>query len=121
MFLKANGAPNAKMSRFFIGGRNSDFVKGYDNTVLLGIGRTQDAVEYLANIMVPAIGIAIGIHNDNKNIENVTKIVSSEQGKSDLKKFIEDNTDEKVSKIKIASGRLGVTNIEITFDLDKDK
>lgn len=119
-FLRAYGAPRAQMSKFYIGGRNKQFVNGTADTLLIGIARKTDLTD-IGNIL----GILLGgsytanasRHDENKDYDNLKECIKIVRDyKNDLKKELEEGLEKKVKNIKVADGRLGVTNIEITLE-----
>lgn len=114
-FLYDQGCMKVDVSTLYIGGQNAAFVKGTDNTILVGI--SSKAANRAAMIQAAGGYSYSNARDEDKAldaIEAAAKIVK--EHKKELIKDIEEAFKGfKVKDVKTQPGRIGVTNVAITF------
>ena len=99
-FLIDQGCMKVDISTFYIGGENKSFVKGNGNTVLVGLS---SKAANRADKDKALSGIEAGIKTIKDN-------------KDELIAELEDKfSDYEVTNIRVQSGRIGATNVAVTF------
>ena len=100
-FLIDQGCMKVDISTFYIGGENKSFVKGNGNTVLVGLS---PKAANRADKDKALSGIEAGIKTIKDN-------------KDELIAELEDKfSDYEVTNIRVQSGRIGATNVAVTFN-----
>lgn len=115
-FLIDNGCMKVDVGTFFVGGENKSFVTGSGKTILVGI--SSKAANRAALIQGASGNVYSGAADEDRAMAGIEAgIKTIKDNKDELISEIENKFDGyKVSSIRVQSGRLGVTNIAITFE-----
>ena len=114
-FLVDQGCMRVDVSSFYIGGENKNFVTGSGKTVLLGI--SSKAANRAALVQAGSGNVYTSASDEDKAVAGIEAAIKCIKGnKDELISEIEDKFDGyKVSSVRVQTGRLGVTNVAITF------
>lgn len=114
-FLVDQGCMRVDVSSFYIGGENKNFVTGSGKTVLLGI--SSKAANRAALIQATSGNVYSNASDEDKAVAGIEAAIKCiKDNKDELISDIESKFDGyKVSSIRVQSGRMGVTNVAITF------
>lgn len=121
-FLVDQGCMRIDVSSFYIGGENKAFVDGEGRTILLGISSKAKNKSALIQATSGNSYYSSGSDEDAALAGIEAGIKCIKDHKDELISEIEDKFDGyKVSSIKSQIGRLGVTNVAITFEKPESK
>ena len=114
-FLVDQGCMRVDVSSFYIGGENKNFVTGSGKTVLLGI--SSKAANRAALVQAGSGNVYTSASDEDKAVAGIEAAIKCiKDNKDELISEIEDKFDGyKVSSVRVQTGRLGVTNVAITF------
>lgn len=121
-FLVDQGCMRIDISSFYIGGENKAFVDGEGRTILLGISSKAKNKSALIQAANGGSYYSSGSDEDAALAGIEAGIKCIKDHKDELIAEIEDKFEGyKVSSIKSQIGRLGVTNVAITFEKPESK
>ena len=114
-FLYNQGCMKVDVSTFYIGGENKSFVKGSGNTVLVGL--SSKAANRAAMAQAAGGNYYSSGTDEDKALSGIEAgIKTIKDNKDELISELEDKfSGYKVTNIRVQPGRVGATNVAVTF------